>query len=439
MSLRKTAVRNSLRLRRERANKPKPLQISEDGHGKPYLQKLGIVIDAGLTPTRRLFGLDGSEGFFRRSPSPKAWSTESFSSDDSDSPEWDRTSLLALSDSVRASLRGTPRTIGPDSERLSIFLETAVRDEGRRLPSLVDLETIGYARLDKLLEELTSKGGAAFSLTEQVIMSQARSLRKLWRHRFRETYTMLDQRRYTILANGGHLRDVEFNGDVAGQTGKWQTGAKDAISELEGNLQFEPGHWWLNITCAERDGIVRSSKEQSTKGLYGITALPLLTGEEEQIGENTFRYVREGPSSDMHIALISQVGRQIRILRGYRLKSLLAPKAGIRYDGLYTIRQYGCKLDEMRNIYRLELRLERVGNLPRQPSFEEICRIPRPAQLDDWALYEKLEGEKIRARGETDYLVWVLGRQEEKREREEWRCAMLGHASPSTTAADEGE
>jgi hypothetical protein len=51
---------------------------------------------------------------------------------------------------------------------------------------------------------------------------------------------------------------------------------------------------------------------------------------------NIFKYYREGQLSDMHIPLISQVGSQIRLLRGHGLKSLIAPKAGVRYDGLYV-------------------------------------------------------------------------------------------------------
>lgn len=80
--------------------------------------------------------------------------------------------------------------------------------------------------------------------------------------------------------------------------------------------------------------MVASSLEVPTKGRYCITTLPLLTGQEEWLRGDTYKYVREGRSTDMHIALISQVGRQIRVLRGYRLKSILAPQAGVRYDGL---------------------------------------------------------------------------------------------------------
>lgn len=92
--------------------------------------------------------------------------------------------------------------------------------------------------------------------------------------------------------------------------------------------------WWLNLACAHRDGILGTAVEKPTKGKYGVTALPLLTGREEHVRGNLYRYVREGRLSDMHVSLLTQVGTQIRILRGYRLKSVLAPQAGVRYDGL---------------------------------------------------------------------------------------------------------
>lgn len=38
--------------------------------------------------------------------------------------------------------------------------------------------------------------------------------------------------------------------------------------------------------------------------------------------------------ADLHVSLVSQPGKKIRILRGYRLNSKYAPIAGIRYDGL---------------------------------------------------------------------------------------------------------
>ncbi|KAI8625279.1 PUA-like domain-containing protein [Xylariaceae sp. FL1651] len=363
-----------------------------------------------------------------------AQSSESLTSNESVELDWSHSTLLDLSDSIRAGLR-RDNAVGPDAEKLSSFLEAVLRDEERKHPTL-DFETIEYARLDKLLAELllfadvikTTGSTPELPLRFRVDVSHAKSLRRIWRRRFREQFFMMDQHRCAVLVEGGRLKDVSFNSSLEYDLGKWQTKkVSGPVSEVEGNLQFEPGHWWLNITCAERDGIVTSSLETPTKGRYGIAALPLLTGSEELIRHNTVKYVREGRSSDMHIALISQVGRQIRILRGYKLKSIFAPEAGLRYDGLYTIKQYGSKLDNKSNTYRLELTLERITD---QRPFEDVHKIPKPSQLDDWTLYEKLEGDKVRLlQGETCYLEWKLKGQEEKIDREEWRRARLFRAS----------
>ncbi|KAI0406723.1 PUA-like domain-containing protein [Xylaria palmicola] len=370
-------------------------------------------------------------------------SSDSLASSESTDPDWNQATLLDLSDSTRAGLRNG-HVLGPDVETLSGFLEAALRDEERKYPRL-DFETIEYARLDKLLSELllfadTMKGSELtpeLLLRLRVNVSQAKALRRLWRRRFREQFFMMDQYRCAVLVEGGRLKDVSFNSSLDYDLGKWQAmRVAGPVSEVEANLQFEPGHWWLNITCAERDGIVNSSLETPTTGCYGFTALPLLTGSEELIREDTVKYVREGRTPDMHIPLISQVGRKIRIIRGYRLKSIFAPQAGLRYDGLYTIRQYGCKLDSNINKYRLELTLERV---PGQRPLDDIGKVPKPSQLDDWALYEKLEGDKIRLlQGESSYLEWKLRRQEEKLEREEWQRAKLFRASFSLAVLGHG-
>ncbi|RYP56892.1 hypothetical protein DL771_011534 [Monosporascus sp. 5C6A] len=369
--------------------------------------------------------------------SGQAWSKLAHSlnpADLSDSSEqvWDKEALLSLSDSVRASLQGR-RVLGPKAEELRSFLETASKDEERKHPTL-DFDTIEYARLDKLLTEILayveslrhSTLASELSLAFRVDISNAKSLRRAWRRRFREQYFMLDQHRCAVLLDS-RLKNVSFEKALGYDLGKWQTPDSDPVSELEGNLQFEPGHWWLNLVCAMRDGIVSNPLEKPTKGRYGMLALPLLTGQEEPLSGKTIRYIREGKASDMHISLISQVGRQIRIIRGYALKSVWAPQAGTRYDGLYIIKQYGTRLDSKTNTHRLELTLERVAD---QKPIEDITGIPKPSQLDDWKLFEKLEGGKIRlTQGEASYLEWKLSRQREMVEREEWRRSRLFRSS----------
>ncbi|KAK9780607.1 putative YDG domain-containing protein [Seiridium cardinale] len=341
-------------------------------------------------------------------------------SDDSGEVVWDKSALLNMSDSVRAAIRHD-ECVGPDAGKLSTFLEAVLKDEERRHPTM-GFETIEHARLDKLLEEVLQFAElmkAASHATElplrfRVDVAHCKKLRVIWRHRFREQYMMIDQLRCAVMVKGGRLKEVSFTSAVTYNLGMWQTADSNLVGEVEGNQQFEAGHWWLNIVCAQRDGIVGCPLERATSGRYGITALPLLTGREELVrrdGHHVVKYIREGRSQDMHIPLISQVGRHIRILRGYRLKSIFAPQAGVRYDGLYIIRQYGSKLDEMTDIYRLELTLERVRD---QKSMELVERFPKPSQLDDWNLYEKLEGDKIKlTEGDAKYFEWSIQRQEE--------------------------
>lgn len=59
-----------------------------------------------------------------------------------------------------------------------------------------------------------------------------------------------------------------------------------------------------------------------------------MTGFEEELPDGQTEYIRRGNQRDMHYAVLSQVGRKTKLLRGFRLKSIYAPDAGVRYDGL---------------------------------------------------------------------------------------------------------
>lgn len=185
--------------------------------------------------------------------------------------------------------------------------------------------------------------------------------------------------------------------------------------------------------------MVGTKQEESSKGPYDVLALPLLTGQEEMIDAYTVKYVREGEIGDMLVHLISQVGFRIRIFRGHELRSIFAPQAGVRYDGLYVlefhigqalansdsrryrIRQYGHKLDVNTEVYRLELILERLHG---QRPMYELRRIPRPSQLDDWKVYERLESDKLKRLARSDaFLAWRDQKEHEKDDKIIWEYA----------------
>jgi hypothetical protein len=102
----------------------------------------------------------------------------------------------------------------------------------------------------------------------------------------------------------------------------------------------------------------------------------------------------------------------------------------------YKIKQYGCALDEPTNTFRLELTLERV---PSQTPLREIENIPRPSQMDDWGIFEKLEAELIKQKeGHQGFLEWKMRNEEEKVDREHWRRAREFTASLSLTNGGSG-
>ncbi|TLD33358.1 hypothetical protein PspLS_00586 [Pyricularia sp. CBS 133598] len=128
------------------------------------------------------------------------------------------------------------------------------------------------------------------------------------------------------------------------------------------------------------------------------------------------------------------IGQQIRILRGCQLRSALAPIAGLRY----RIVQYGQKLDEDTEIYRLALVLERV---PEQMPLEELHSIPKPSQLDDWKVYESFEADRLKSsRGHENFLAWKNRKMRDKLEHEQWLVSVglkIGYQHFQTPSTDE--
>ncbi|KAI3401275.1 hypothetical protein diail_11981 [Diaporthe ilicicola] len=292
----------------------------------------------------------------------------------------------------------------------------------------ITLSTIQYTRLDKLLADIIHmyeiEGNPVTPLVAEKRpgseLETAQSLQKYWRTRFKSEYFALDKYRLDNLFSNA-LRDVSFSSVASEGLGVWlpKEALELELSEAEVNLHYTPGTWWLNIGCAHRDGIVGAAFERPTKGRYGVAALPLLTGSEEKLSDGKVEYFRRGTQPEMHYNLVTQVGQKMKVLRGFRLKSLYAPMAGLRYDGLYVLRSWSLKVDQATDTYTMRLILERT---PGQTPMNEILRIPKPSQLDDWGLYEKLRKERIKqTEGDARLTEWMIRRDKEKIERDHWR------------------
>ncbi|OAA77713.1 sra-ydg [Akanthomyces lecanii RCEF 1005] len=280
----------------------------------------------------------------------------------------------------------------------------------------VNSDTISACRLDKLLSDILLPANAC--LEEEVAL--AHNLQRQWRLRFRQEYFDMDKKRFAKLATRyGQLRDLTFTKTQFFAYGRWDTKRCESLSEVEGNQQFEPGHWWLNLACAARDGVVGATHETPTKGRYGFAALPLMSGNEVvDSDKDLIKYTRDSTLTDASVSLITQVGAKTRLLRGHCLKSPFAPKSGVRYDGLYVIRQYGHKLQADTGLHRVVITLERV---PGQRPMDELLQIPRPSQMDDWIIFEKYEGEMVKKRqGNEAFTEWKVEKAQEKVDHSQW-------------------
>ncbi|KAK3322456.1 hypothetical protein B0H66DRAFT_601906 [Apodospora peruviana] len=311
---------------------------------------------------------------------------------------FDVKTLLWLSNTIRTSISSSG-LFGSASDSLLLFLERALAEEALPNPS-IDFDTIKLAHLDKLVAEMNdcAKRGMMTANSARALgyAAQAAKLQRMWRARYRAQYFMIDETRtYDMITHGG-LKD--------------------------GNLEFVVGQWWLNMACAYRDGFVANERERPTiREQDEHSVLPLLTGKEELIGDGRTKYIREGKLGHVHVSLLSKTGKRIHVLRGFRLKSNYAPSAGVRYDGLWKVKSHSHKLDVNSEVYKLELVLERV--LDRGVSaWAGVLAIPLPSQLDEWALYEKYETEKIRqATSEQQAFQWKMENEQERIDREQWR------------------
>lgn len=148
--------------------------------------------------------------------------------------------LRELCDSVRSNLyEGRPE---PRWDELMGFLKAVLRDEndGSRA---IEFETIRNTHLDKLISEIINpryrhpRVPTRFTTDIQV----AERLERKWVERFRGPYFHIEQHRYRELSRDGRLRDVTLNLDAENPEDRWQANDGETLSEMEGNLEIEPG------------------------------------------------------------------------------------------------------------------------------------------------------------------------------------------------------
>jgi hypothetical protein len=96
--------------------------------------------------------------------------------------------------------------------------------------------------------------------------------------------------------------------------------------------------WWIKRAAAYRDGIIHGSGHGITYDDEQAYAI-LMTGDQETGTEleGVIRYQAEPADPGRFKLLKNHLSkRPVRVLRSWKLDSKWAPKAGLRYDGLWV-------------------------------------------------------------------------------------------------------
>ena len=96
--------------------------------------------------------------------------------------------------------------------------------------------------------------------------------------------------------------------------------------------------WWLKPAAAYRDGIIDKTAHAITADDNGAYAI-VMSGSSEQALELGGQFVYRAALHDPGVfkltkTMITNTEKVVRVLRSWKLRSKLAPKAGLRYDGL---------------------------------------------------------------------------------------------------------
>ncbi|KAF2843689.1 hypothetical protein M501DRAFT_1013028 [Patellaria atrata CBS 101060] len=227
-------------------------------------------------------------------------------------------------------------------------------------------------------------------------------------------YGPLRELRPSLFVPGGRLYGICSPHDITREAllsrfNKDNPGIPFAAFE-HGDLGFKPGDWWINALFAYRSGIINS--EITDGGICaddsGAYAILMKEGDEsEAFSADEFTYkCRIGDRGRYRLCAADYTARYpIRILRAHSLMSLWSPRAGVRYEGLYTVSGWRIRPADpkLRNgettIWEVMLRREED-----QIPFREVMLRPKSHEIDDYMEYKRtrrVQRDRIR-HGDAD-------------------------------------
>ncbi|KAF2860102.1 hypothetical protein K470DRAFT_217853 [Piedraia hortae CBS 480.64] len=170
------------------------------------------------------------------------------------------------------------------------------------------------------------------------------------------------------------------------------------FAKQSGSLRFRPGDWWISPLFAYRAGIISTPSRSG-----GIISDPerayaiLMTDDSELCGPNAEEFFYRAADTDRgKFSLTSATPESrtpVRILRSHTLRSFHAPKAGVRYDGLYRVTGWRVLPDEKTKKTKYEIGFKRLEN---EPSMSSVLRRPTTDEVEDYTEYKRLRRRRRR-------------------------------------------
>ncbi|KAL1296769.1 hypothetical protein AAFC00_000233 [Neodothiora populina] len=272
----------------------------------------------------------------------------------------------------------------------------------------IPTETLVYSRVPRALLEITGRAtrwpGKLIDKVEHVI-----------KH-LEESHGSLEEMRPLLYEGEGRLNGISSPEDVEREKLliKWLKTpgilVSPTVSRRHGDLGFKPGDWWINAMYAYRAGIIDNGNPlggitSDGKGAYAL----LMTHHDEISGPGSLSCTYRCKSSDTgRYRLTSayvEARQPLRLLRSHTLRSFWTPRAGVRYEGLYTVTGWTITYDEKACQWNYDVTLTRM---PKQTAMTDVVRRPTAEEIDDYTEYKRIRGE-VKAARNVLHRAWPIG------------------------------
>jgi hypothetical protein len=146
---------------------------------------------------------------------------------------------------------------------------------------------------------------------------------------------------------------------------------------------------------AYHDGIVANPSSNSCVTTCYTQAYALLLADGDELdcsdpAHFTYRSTRGDSRRYLLCAGTLASRRPIRVLRDHTLRSFFAPRAGVRYDGLYKVTGWRITQDPKTKAIHYDITFDRLAS---EPPIGPVLEHPNMEELDDYREYKRIRKE----------------------------------------------